>query len=251
MVEIIGCGEAFDSQLGNNSCLLFQNKRPFLLIDCGYQVPERIWRTIRRYQDLQGVYLTHTHADHAFGIAPLLVRFWEEKRQDPFLIMGPKGIQSYVRKLMNLAYPSALKRLEFQIEYVELTSGDQWQWGNYRFQCARSKHSVLNLALRIWNSKGRSIGISGDGQLTSETKKLFHDVDILFHEVYEQRDRIPNHCNLESIINYSRNAKIGRIVLNHLSRQERSAIEKKLPNIAKRFQFTKWQIGVPGDQFSF
>lgn len=35
-LRILGCGEAFDDELGNNSCLLEERSRAKVLFDCGY-----------------------------------------------------------------------------------------------------------------------------------------------------------------------------------------------------------------------
>src|SRR3954452_18272937 len=97
-LRVLGTGEAFDTGLGNNSCLLYDGKKgspskekriPTFLFDCGYQIPERLWALPKLYPELDAVALTHFHADHAFGLAPLLVRFAEEGREEPLGIFGP------------------------------------------------------------------------------------------------------------------------------------------------------------------
>ena len=97
-ITVIGSGEAFDVGLGNNAYLVSASRAPNLLIDCGYQVPERLWAS-GLAKSIDGIYLTHTHADHAFGIAPLITRFWEERRKRRLDIIGHRGIESYFRKI--------------------------------------------------------------------------------------------------------------------------------------------------------
>ena len=71
---LIGCGEAFDTGFGNNSCIFFGERLPTVLFDCGYQIPERLWALAPGLRSVDAVYLTHFHADHAMGLAPLIVR---------------------------------------------------------------------------------------------------------------------------------------------------------------------------------
>src|SRR4051812_912371 len=99
-LKIVGAGEAFDDRFGNNSCLLYGVGLPTVLFDCGYQIPERLWR-MAQYRKLDGIYFTHLHADHSFGIVPVLTRFWEEGRKQPLKLVGPRGLKRFVTRLMN------------------------------------------------------------------------------------------------------------------------------------------------------
>jgi len=121
-IQVIGSGEAFDSELGNTAYLLRGKGVPGVLFDCGYQVPERLWRT-RYHASLDAVFFTHLHADHAFGIVPLLTRYWEEKREKPLALIGGPGLEAYVRRHMELGYPGMLQRLKFELEFLELREG--------------------------------------------------------------------------------------------------------------------------------
>ena len=100
-VHVVGAGEAFDSGLGNNSFLLSATRGPTVLIDCGYQIPERLWaRDLHR--SIDAIYFTHTHADHAFGVVPLLTRFWEERRKRSLTIIGHRGVEDAHRDPIDL-----------------------------------------------------------------------------------------------------------------------------------------------------
>jgi ribonuclease BN (tRNA processing enzyme) len=56
--------------------------------------------------DLRYIFISHLHADHAFGLAFLCLEFhFERPRAAPLTIVGPVGIRRYVETLYQLAYP--------------------------------------------------------------------------------------------------------------------------------------------------
>ena len=41
--------------------------------------------------------------DHAMGVVPLLARYWEEKRQRPFEILGPAGTEAWIEATVEIS----------------------------------------------------------------------------------------------------------------------------------------------------
>ena len=83
-IILLGVGEAFDEILPNTSMLVrteYQGKPVTVLFDCGYSVPPRFWQLGLDVETLDGIWISHFHADHAFGLPALLVRLWEEKER--------------------------------------------------------------------------------------------------------------------------------------------------------------------------
>jgi ribonuclease Z len=137
-VRVFGCGEASDSGVGNNGFLLTgqgSGATARILIDCGYQTPERLWAD-GLHRGLNAIYLTHTHthADHGFGVVPLLTRYWEERRTRFLTIIGHRGVCSYITKLMNLGFKL-------------VSSSRPLAWGGLTFRTGRSQHGVMNLSV--------------------------------------------------------------------------------------------------------
>lgn len=70
---MLGCGSAFNHKLGNTAGLLRvelqDGTEKHILLDCGYDVPNKI-----NIATLDAVLLTHTHADHAGGLEELAFR---------------------------------------------------------------------------------------------------------------------------------------------------------------------------------
>ncbi len=244
-VQIVGTGEAFDSGLGNNAFLLSGRGIPRVLIDCGYQVPERLWAS-GAHKSIDAVYLTHTHGDHAFGIVPLLARYWLERRTRPLTILGHAGVRRYVERLFALGYPSMLERLSFPIEYRTMHPRRALELDGLRLTCARSRHSVPNLSVRFEDSRGRSVAFSGDGDISDETRQLYAGVDVLFHELYRLRRSFPGHTRLPDLRKMVESLEIPVVVVSHHARRERVRIGRAIERLPS--SPTRWIEGRPGER---
>src|SRR5688500_12374647 len=66
----IGAGSAFTVDKNNyNSNMLLQNSnQKRLLIDCGSDARRALYDLCLTYHDIQDVYISHLHADHAGGL---------------------------------------------------------------------------------------------------------------------------------------------------------------------------------------
>lgn len=73
MLNFIGCGSAFNTELGNNGAFIKKNNLLFL-IDCGSSTFGRIQKS-DLLKDVEHIYilLTHTHADHVGSLADLIL----------------------------------------------------------------------------------------------------------------------------------------------------------------------------------
>lgn len=247
-VQVIGCGEAFDGTgLGNTSCLFSGAGVPSVLFDCGYQIPERLWAR-KLHSRLDAIAFTHLHADHALGIVPLLTRYWEEKRSQPLVILGPQGTETWIRKAMELGYPGMLKKLPFALEFQPLLEGLALVWNGLHFSAARTRHSVLNFTIRVDLPGGRSFSVSGDGQVTRETLQLVDSVDLHFQELYLPKPGIPTHADLQTLREgWADDQGPRKIVLTHFARNSRETLIRQVERLREWDE--RFQVAVPGAVF--
>ena len=244
-VTVIGTGEAFDSGLGNNAFVLHGRGLPTLLVDCGYQIPERLWAT-GLHRKLDGIYLTHTHADHSFGIVPLLGRFLVERRERPLPVIGHSGVGSFVRRALDLGYPGMRENLPFPLEFVTVSPARRHDFGALSLACARSDHGVLNLSVRL-EAQGASCAFSGDGAPSAATEALYRGVDVLFHELYSVRRKLPGHSTLAELRALADRAGVPRVVVSHHAREYKARLHRAVA--ALREPGREWTTARPGQTF--
>ena len=241
-VTVIGTGEAFDSGLGNNAFVLDGRGVPTILVDCGYQIPERLWAT-GLHRKLDGIYLTHTHADHSFGIVPLIGRFLVERRERPLPVIGHSGVGSFVRRALDLGYPGMRENLPFPLEFITVSPARRLDFGALSLACARSDHGVLNLSVRF-EAQGASCAFSGDGAPSAATAALYHGVDVLFHELYSVRRKLPGHSTLAELRALADRAGVPRVVVSHHAREYKARLHRAVA--ALREPGREWTTARPG-----
>lgn len=241
-VTVVGVGEAFDSGVGNNAFVLHGRGLPTVLVDCGYQIPERLWAT-GLHRKLDAVYLTHTHADHAFGLVPLLGRFLVERRERPFPVIGHSGVASFVRRAFDLGYPGMREALPFPLEFIAVSPRRRIDFGALSLVCARSDHGVRNLSVRF-EAGGASCAFSGDGAPSAATEALYRGVDVLFHELYTLHGKRPGHSTLAELRALAARAEVPRVVVSHHARKHKARLHRAVA--ALRDPAREWITARPG-----
>jgi ribonuclease Z len=240
-IVLLGAGEAFDETLGNTSALVLNESA--VLLDCGYAAPFQVWRYNSSPDLIDAIYITHAHADHYFGLPPLLVRMWEEGRKKPLTLISQKRVIEQFWQLSDLGYVGLRDRFQFPIETLEASVGHEISYREFRMRFAPGQHSVTNLAIRM-EAGGKSFCYSGDGMFTDEGRKLYSRADLLLHEAWKFEPS-PVHGDIPSVIAMAEEAAVKHLVLTHIQRSVRKQ-DLRLQSLASKVRLT---LAVPGDEF--
>lgn len=181
----VGTGEALDPALANTSLLLRGPKT--LLLDCGYAVPHAFWRICQDVDALDGVWISHGHADHCFGLPALLLWMRLGGRERPLTILGGPGSKARIEQVLELGYPGSFAAHKcYALDFVELDGQAEVAhgWGPLELRVAASRHSIPNYALRVEAPGLRSFVYSGDGSPTAATRALIRGAELLVHECF-------------------------------------------------------------------
>lgn len=249
-ITFLGVGEAFDENLPNTSMLVrtkYQDKPVTVLLDCGYSVPPKFWQLGLHVETVDGIWISHFHADHAFGLPALLVRFWEEKRTTDLHILGQKGIESFVLRCLDLAYPNFLPRLGFSLRFMEVEPGEPVAALGLSWKTAVNDHSQRDLALRL-DAEGKSVFYSGDGRPTSATRALAEGVHLIVHEAFHLSKDTPGHETIAGCIEMAIATRAKRLALVHIQRQVRRERFDEIKDLANSVKNLEVLIPEPGDR---
>lgn len=222
-VKFIGVGEAFDEELSNTSIWVRTSEGgndSSILLDCGFTAPPPFWKSCPDPNNLDAVWISHFHGDHFFGLPALITRFWEMKREKPLIILGQRGIDETVLKILKLAYPSVLNKLAFDISFMTVEPGEGARAAGVAWRSAVNGHPQRDLAVRI-DAGGKSLFYSGDGHPTNETLALARETNLVIHEAFRLDADVPGHGNVMTCIDFARRAKAGSLALVHIERNER------------------------------
>jgi ribonuclease Z len=246
----VGTGEALDPALPNTSLLL---KGPrTLLLDCGYAVPHAFWRLCRDVELLDGIWLSHGHADHCFGLPALLMWMRLGGRRRPLSLLGGPGSAARLAQVLELGYPGSFAAHKcYAIDFVELEPGEPAHFGPLELRVARSAHSVANYALRVEAPGQRSLMYSGDGAVTEGTRALARGVSILVHECFfPAPPSEPKHGDVEGCVELATQAGVETLALLHFAAEAKRAIRERAAALTRERTELELLLPAPGDSLT-
>ncbi len=235
----VGTGEAIDPERANTS-LLYRGGRT-LLLDCGYAVPHALWRIERDPDAIDGVYLSHLHADHAFGLPALCLWMRLRGRRRPLALLGTAATLAGARRILDLGYPGSFHPSKcFPIEAVEVPGdGHDRDWGPLSLASAPSHHKrMANHAVRLSEDGRVRFAYSGDGRPSATTRALFQGVPHLVHECFglSSEGTPQGHASLDDLVALAADLGVGRLDLLHFDRDQHAAITAAIERLAERVQ---------------
>ena len=200
-------------------------------------------------ETLDGIWISHFHADHGFGVPPLLVRFWEEARTRDLHFFGQQGIESFVRQCLELAYPNFYQRLTFRLDFTEVEPGKPVTAFGLSWRSAVNGHPQRDLALRL-EAKGKSIFYSGDGHPTPESRALAQGVDLIVHEAFGISKEVKGHGSVAGCLDMAIASQARKLALVHIQRQVRRERLDEIKELATSAGYLEVIIPRPGDHLT-
>ena len=225
-LRILGCGtSAGVPRIGNDwgacdpaeprnrrlrSSVLIESGGKRLLVDCGPDLREQLLAA--DVGDLDGLIVTHDHADHCHGIDELRPVAQRRKASIPLYA------RSFVLERLQARFGYAFAGSDFYAavaEPIEL-SGDL-TFGDARLGFTDQPHGkITSLGMRIQEGE-RSIGYAIDfHDLTDEMRGLYEGADVWISDCLRRR-RHPTHAHLDAVIGWAREMRVGQLYLVHMN----------------------------------
>jgi ribonuclease Z len=137
----------------NVSALAVVGEGEWWLFDCGEGTQTQIARAGISPQKLAGVFISHLHGDHFNGLPGLLSTMSLDQREKELTLVGPTGIDEYLRLLARLNichvnYPLRLR--EFDEQYF--AGGDQelvYESARFTVTTRPLDHRIFALGYRL------------------------------------------------------------------------------------------------------
>ncbi len=109
-----------------------------ILIDCGEGTQIAMRKKGWSPNPIGIICFTHFHADHISGLPGLLLSMGNAERNEPLILIGPKGLTRIVNSLRTIA-----PELPFDIEYREIEGDEQtFAFDGFELQAFRVKHNI-------------------------------------------------------------------------------------------------------------
>jgi ribonuclease BN (tRNA processing enzyme) len=225
-LTFLGVGSATDFELGPTSVLYRGSSS--LLVDCGPQSPAACVRLGLAPEDLDGIYVTHRHADHCFGLASLLLWLRVNGRRRALPIFAAAPTLAALQALLDLGAPGAFTAKKgYAIEWTELAKASCFPFSRVELRIAPTAHNVENFAVRIDDGPHR-VAISGDGLLTAQTLALYDGCNVVVQEcAYAERSH-PAHMNLALALEMFHAVRPNWLLLTHCLAEQRRDIASRV-----------------------
>ncbi|MHA1491967.1 MAG: MBL fold metallo-hydrolase [Promethearchaeota archaeon] len=218
-IIFLGVGEAFDKNLPNNSQIIISKKTNFLL-DCGFSIPQQLWKFSEDPEFLDAIYISHQHADHYFGLPAVLLRMWEDGRKKDLTIIFQKKSKDSFQDFMNYAYRDFTEKFKYKINLIESNEGKIIKFNDLKLSFERTVHSEENLAIKINDGKN-SFCYGGDGS-PEKNSNFYKNSDLLIIETYLYDIEKLGHFSIVEAVDFTERNNAKRLALTHINRELRS-----------------------------
>ncbi len=183
---IIGSGTSIPHpQRASPSVALFIDDR-FLLLDIGPGTLRQLAIAGLSFEDIDYICISHFHPDHTADLIHFIFATRHPpvlKQRNPFAIIGPKGLDRFIRQLKQLYgtwldLPAHLMR----VDELSTTEKDGRVFQGFSIRSAPVVHTPQSIGLRVEDRSGKAIVYSGDTGYCEEMVDLARDADLLILE---------------------------------------------------------------------
>ena len=241
-VRILGCGTSFGvPRIGNDwgqcdpdeprnrrlrSSILIELGASRLLVDCGPDVREQLLQA--DVSTVDGVIITHDHADHCHGIDELRAVAQTLERPVPFYARADvlEGLQ---RRFGYIFKSSGFYQAVAEPREV----GSELNFGEARIRFVDQPHGgITSIGLRIdGGSRSLVYAIDFNG-MSDDMRALYDGVDVWVSDCLSRRPH-PTHTHLDAVLGWAEEMKVGQLYLSHLNNSmDYQTLMKELPDWA-------------------
>ena len=217
---VLGSGTAVPHPERSSSGYWLETGSGTLLLDCAASAIHRMAQEKLDWANLDAIWISHFHLDHAGGLAPFLfgTRNAPEtrKRTKPLRIFGAKGLRALVEKfdavneykLFKQPFPIEIREVE-PLEKFEILTGAE-------AVALKTPHTDESLALHV-RHHDKTLVYTADTGFTMTLGDFSRNVDLLLVECsFYKNKSTEKHLELGEAMHLVRYAAPKRAVLTHL-----------------------------------
>jgi len=241
-VTVLGSGTFIPNINRHSAGYLLEVNGKKILIDCGNGILHQLEKIKSNlYEDLDYVFITHTHVDHISDLDALLFTFkWKTTtRTKPLVFIGPPGFKNYFKHYLEPITSLGLiksKVNKFKIIVEEI--GDEFSTEEFSVESIATKHSSHSKCLAYkFKANEKSVVFSGDTGYFSEFIEFCKGTHLLLLEcTIRTNDQDPwgGHLNAKQCAKIAKGCQSKHLLLTHLHRDEEDN-KKKLAIVKKEF----------------
>ncbi len=266
VVVTVGTASPMPGKRAQTGTAIFVNGN-FFMFDVGAGVVQKSENIGLPLDELDGIFLTHYHSDHVMDLPNMISRSWQFGRADDLNVYGPQGLNQLMNAVDGfLAIDNSYRLAHHGIEVMDTVYADgianEFIIEQDTHQVIYDKDGIKITAFDVTHEpiepavgykieyKGKKVVISGDTKKNDLVSEMAMDCDLLLHEVMlmsfqkmleeELREAGMNrnaaiifdiqdyHTDTKEVAELARDAKVKKLVLNHLAPAPDNRTIKKL-----------------------
>ena len=225
-LTVLGCGtSAGVPRIGNDwgacdpseprnrrsrASILIESAGKRLLVDCGPDMREQLLAA--QVDRLDGVIVTHDHADHCHGIDDL--RRISQIRGAPIPIYARGNVLDRLAARFSYIFSDA-RFYAAVAEPAEL--GAELRFGDANLSFVDQPHGgITSLGIRINEGDLSAVYAIDFNDLTDDMLKLYEDSDVWIADCLTRRPH-PTHAHLDAVLQWAREMRVGTLYLSHMN----------------------------------
>jgi ribonuclease BN (tRNA processing enzyme) len=230
-VTVLGKSPSWQDAGGACSGYLIEDGETTVLLDCGNGVFGKLRERID-YVDLDGVVLSHLHADHFLDLVPYSYALIYAPKQQPVPVhtwpgtdnparprlIAPPGATEVFRRVVGAWGNDDLIESAFRIE--EYKPGGSVEIGGIEASFHPVPHFIDTYAVNVTAGGGGKLTYGADTRPGEEIIEIARDADLLLIEATlprPERTGLRGHLTPEEAGEHARRAGAKRVVITHIS----------------------------------
>jgi ribonuclease BN (tRNA processing enzyme) len=248
-LQFLGSGSAFVPITENfhSNMVIKSDDGGCLMIDCGSDARHSSAAQGLSFRDIDGVYISHLHADHVGGLEWLaFTNYFSVPSRKVKLYVHP----SLIDRLWNNVLSGGLQSLEGArpacladfYEVMPITADEQFTWNNINFQMIKTVHSCNGGALApsyglFFSTKNKTVFITTDTRFEPEQyNNYFEQADMIFHDCDVGPHKSAVHAHFSELITLPEAIKSKMWLYHCSSMKDINPVEHGFQGFAQRGQ---------------
>lgn len=226
----VGTGSPIPGQRRLSCNAVFVNGK-FFLFDIGDGAANYIEQLRLPLTEIEGIFITHWHADHYFDLPEIINRSWVRGRKKEITVYGPHPIDSIMSGMAHfIGQENSFRVLHHGPELMDMTKAlplvEKIELINTDYKEVYNNEGIVIAAFEVNHDpvspafgykitfKGKSLVISGDTKRSDVVAKYARDADILLHEALSF-DFIERAEKIQREMGIDRNAQILKDIMEY------------------------------------